>query len=124
MSGPAQVLWPAARSSAKRHPDQYRTVEGQRCKEMARTQRSCLLTAFFQGLSYFEAQSPKIPSVKECNNDNEGEEMNRQTPDSENTNNEDSDSSFGSEDDSLEMCDDHCERRLSEYIDDMAYLER
>ncbi|XP_075737386.1 breast cancer metastasis-suppressor 1-like protein [Rhipicephalus microplus] len=110
--------------SAKQHPDQDQTVEGQRCKGMARTQHFLLLTAFFRGSSYFEAQSSKIPSVKECNNDNEGKEMDRQTPVSENTNNEDSESSFGSEDDSLEMCEDHCERRLSEYIDDLADLER
>ncbi|XP_075737356.1 uncharacterized protein LOC142776922 [Rhipicephalus microplus] len=108
--------------SAKRHPDQFRTDEGQRCKGTARTQRSWLLMAFFRGSSYFEARSSKIPSVKECNNDHEGEVMDQQTPDSENTNNEVSDSSFGSEDDSLEMCEDHGVKRLSEYIDDMADL--
>ncbi|KAL3245637.1 hypothetical protein MRX96_058169 [Rhipicephalus microplus] len=91
---------------------------------MARTQRSWLLTAFYRGSSYFEARNSKIPSVKECNNDNEGEEMDRQTPDSENTNNEDSDSCFGSEDDIWKMCEESIEMRRSEYIDDMADLER
>ncbi|XP_075737357.1 breast cancer metastasis-suppressor 1-like protein-A [Rhipicephalus microplus] len=91
---------------------------------MARTLGSWLLTAFFRGSSYFEARSSKIPSVKECNNDNEGEEMGLQTPDSEYTNNEDSDLSFRSEDDSLEICENHCKNRLSEYIDDMADFER
>ncbi|XP_075732523.1 uncharacterized protein LOC142775085 [Rhipicephalus microplus] len=110
--------------SVKRHPNQYLTVERQRRKEMTCTQCSWLLTAVYRGSSYFEARNSKIPSVKECNNDNEGEEMDQQTPDSENTKNEDSDSSFGSEDDIWEIYEEHCEMRRSEYIDDMANLER
>ncbi|KAL3245648.1 hypothetical protein MRX96_058180 [Rhipicephalus microplus] len=110
--------------SAQRHPDQYLTVEGQRRKGMARTQCYWLLTAFFRGSSYFDARSSKIPSVKECNNDKEGEEMDRQTLKSENTNNKDLKSSFRSEDDSLEIYEEHCETRRSVYVDGMTDFER
>ncbi|XP_065292691.1 breast cancer metastasis-suppressor 1-like protein isoform X1 [Dermacentor albipictus] len=66
-----------------------------------------------------------MPSVKECNNDSEGEEMDQETPESDKTSNDDSDSSSGSEeDDSSEMDEEDCERRRSECIDDMADLER
>ncbi|XP_077522642.1 breast cancer metastasis-suppressor 1-like protein isoform X2 [Amblyomma americanum] len=66
-----------------------------------------------------------MPSVKECNNDSEGEEMDQESPESDKSSNEDSDSSSGSEeDDSSEMDEEDCERRRSECIDDMADLER
>uniref|UniRef100_L7M086 Putative breast cancer metastasis-suppressor 1-like a n=1 Tax=Rhipicephalus pulchellus TaxID=72859 RepID=L7M086_RHIPC len=86
--------------------------------------RRLLLTAFCWCLCYFGDRSSKMPSVKECNNDSEGEEMDQETPESEKTSNEDSDSSSGSEDDSSEMDEEDCERRRSECIDDMADLER
>lgn len=51
--------------------------------------------------------------------------MDQETPESEKTSNEDSDSSSGSEDeDSSEMDEEDCERRRTECIDDMADLER
>ncbi|KAH6927018.1 hypothetical protein HPB50_025292 [Hyalomma asiaticum] len=82
------------------------------------------LSAFLWCCPVIEHCSSKMPSVKECNNDSEGEEMDQETPESEKTSNDDSDSSSGSEDDSSEMDEEDCERRRSECIDDMADLER
>ncbi|XP_023216612.1 breast cancer metastasis-suppressor 1-like protein isoform X1 [Centruroides vittatus] len=68
-----------------------------------------------------------MPGIKEEINESDGEELDQDSPESEKTSNEESDSISGSgteDDDSSEMDEEDCERRRTECIVDMADLEK